>query len=554
MSKKRFTQIAALSLSIIFGLSGPIETAAAHPYADTGATHTAETESDAPAPETSPEPATTPLPDGTEAPEGQTPEPSETAPSAVPEEPMSHEAEPLESQTPESPAESEPQPTPTEPSDVQLFDVAPTNPSKGCTYADEDSNGTYAQTLCWIDFSTITTADGRDVELTTRYNDRGIGKNPRFVSRLEPEGSTDKHSTDGYDHVGLWPNRVYYGDVVNLKVNKQVSDDLVMTATLDIKGQDNARSRNIIAHKFPTFGTDGDGAGAFLGRNGFYSLPEDSSAKPALYQQQADKNTARTEITLRDIEMHRVNDNGEPEKVHDYSIVVADAEATGNGESIRWTTTGTKFAWLPNDPTRSGREGTFGNACSGGWSPAFGSRGTEASCVADSQQDENNNGTPMLHTAPDGDSPFEIVTNLKGGGLQGVAFGVIFSRAQVNVEVDDRILDAEGQPRTAEDFEASFSVAESSGSTQTGTSDTASTGTLEAPVDGDGSPVDFRTRVTGEYANSYTPAWTCTKNDITTGDDLQWPSSGTSDTPPPNDSSADFGWLKPGELIDCTVT
>ncbi len=438
----------------------------------------------------------------------------------------------------------------TQPSNGQNSIATPLQTRQGCEYA-TGSRGAYSDTLCWIDFSEVQTAELGPMPLTTRYRDLG-GWN--YESVLDRQGGTRVHTTGGNDWLtNQAMNREgRYGDIKDVGINVQLDDAHTLTAKLDIRKPGSAggsRSRYVEAIKFPTY------SGAFLGRNGFYDLPTTSSIAPAIYQMR-DKSfwvtgQAITEVTLKDIQLHRQNDDGTKTLVRDYSIVVTDAESTNQNESLNWTTTGTPFEWLPNIPGGTGKAQVMGNACTN-YSPALNSKSTTASCVGGPTTDRT--GTPMLHTAP-GDGEFTITTTMTGDGRQGIAFGIITARAQVNVDVEARVLDSNGQPRTVEDFAASMEILDDTTTTTTGTSNQNSTGPRTNTVSGSGNPVKFDTSVTGDHAESYSPSWTCTKTDVEGTEQILWPQSGDDSTkPPPAKNPGDFAWLMPGEFIDCTVT
>lgn len=445
--------------------------------------------------------------------------------------------------------ESDVEPSDPEPFDAEAFSVAPMQVGEGCTYSAEGAAGAYADTLCWLDFSSVQTQDGRSVELTTEYRDRGLFANPRRVSVLDPEGGPFTHTAGNTDRVGGLITGTHYGDRRNLRVEVELRGGYKLDALLDISGRNNpgtttlpARARHIESSSFPTW------EGAFLGNNGFYELPDDSNAEPALYQQTDGGGQATTQVRLHDISLTR---NGE--QVHDFSIVVADAESTDRNERIAWSTTGQGFEWLPNTPGAVTKQGTMGDACRQQISPSIGGKSTSASCIAGSNQPDGiRSGTPMLHTSPSQGRSFEVTQTMTGNGLQGVSFGLITAQAQVNVEVADRVLDSEGHPVIAEAFEASLHLEDRTETVNTGNQQYASTGQQPLSVGTGGSRVHFSTESAGDYAGSYTPGWVCTKTDAEGTEDIRWPESGSSPTPPPETST--FTLLNAGEFIDCTVT
>lgn len=472
----------------------------------------------------------------------QTPQPAETGLRGIPS--QDEDEDPTEGPT-------EPEPTVAEPFNAEIYRVPFAEADRNCTYAREGSHGAYSDTLCWIDFSSVTTADGRNVELTTEYRDRGLFSDPRHVSVLDPENGPFSHSTQDHDLAGPAFRRVRYGDVKNLRVQVELSGGYVLNALLDISGRSNPgsgtfrpRSRAINAYPFPTW------SGAFLGNNGFYELPSDTNALPALYQNPDidGGDQATTEIRLHDIKLTR---NGR--EVPGYSIVVADAESTDRNERISWSTTGEGFQWLPNIPGATTKSGTMGDACHGSFSPQLGGRSTTASCIAGPNQPSGlRTGTPMLHTAPVSGRSFEVTQTMTGNGLQGVSFGIITAQARVNVEVEDRVLDASGNSVTADDFQASVHLPSRTETANTGSQLRASTGLQTLAVSGSGTRLEFSTDSSGDTATSYTPQWVCTKTNVNGTERLRWPENGSSPTPPSQQDG--FSLLGAGEFIDCTVT
>ncbi|MCD7101127.1 DUF7927 domain-containing protein [Pseudoclavibacter sp. 13-3] len=330
----------------------------------------------------------------------------------------------------------------------------------------------------------------------------------------------------------------------------------VLTATLKLEGNGNVKSRG-----FPTYGD------AFLGNTGanpFTGATEPFytgvSGQPALYQTASG---GLSTVSLNDIKLF----NSQNQRVNDYAMVVADAESTDSGEHIDWTTTGAGFSWLPNRPPVSGttaeqKTKTMGNACSQSFTPALNGSSQSATCYADTSPKKN--GTAMLQTKPPtGNATFNLVQTMKGNGLQAVAFGVVVARAGATVEVKDRIVDASGAA-TASDF--GVSMTRSSGDVVGSTTASGSAtpmqnansvdSTLPVGSGSSGTQLQFASQITNEpnssIASSYTPSWTCTKTDPASTVVQQWPTSGSSSTPPASNES--FTKLQVGEYLHCTVT
>lgn len=426
---------------------------------------------------------------------------------------------------------------------------------EGCTYATEGS-GTYAQTLCWIDFSTVGIHNGEEIALSdsTRYRNRGLGNRPRYVSLWEPDGQGWGVHTTGNNDGSL--GSVEYGDVHNLDVRAELPGGYLLTAKLSISAQGSGlfntirdKSRHIRAKDFPTY------EGAFLG-NGFYEMPTpDVLPQPAIYQRtNGGLGDAVTEVKLSNIKLR----DRDGQEISDYSIVVADAESTDEDESITWETEGRGFQWLPNnqyDGNDSVR--TMGNACGAGFYPAIGEESTKAECHG-SDTAGGKTGTAMLHTQPEPGQQFDVTQVLTGTGLQGVAFGLITAQAQINVQAPDRVLGANGESRIDESFTGKLDFGDNRAPVEvnTGGDPDVSSGEYPVPVGADGHFLEFSSGESGEHSSSYTSEWVCTKTDISGSGKNRWPNTGTSSGPPLREVEEDreFATIRPGEFIDCTVT
>ncbi len=347
----------------------------------------------------------------------------------------------------------------------------------------------------------------------------------------------------------------YYGDITGYPFVVQLPNSTYrFEALLDITAPAGVPAKAIVAASYPTW------TGAFLGNNGFYT---GVTGYPALYQAVDAGGTGvsaanrTTTIRLREIKMFSGSS-----PVSGYSVVMADAESTDGNEQIRFSHSGgSGMQWLPNNPvafTSAGTDTQRRNAavgsqvCLGTSVTAWSSitiAGNSVTCIGTST---TKNGTAMVNVLPPASpsASWSVTQELQGGGRQGVAFGVLMARANLTVNVADRVIDSTGNPTTAE-FQASVSAAGSVPSVAT-TGPTALTGevTPSFPLPATGTQLNFA-GVPNAYDSSYTQSWQCTK----TGDDTPayWPATGqTSSTPPPTDDA----WfvLKPGYYIGCTVT
>lgn len=399
--------------------------------------------------------------------------------------------------------------------------AAPT--TSGCNYA-TTGTGTYADTLCWLDFSQASGAP-----LTTEYSRAGAPGNYTYTSLLGAAYGQTADSTSITTSNGR-----FYGAVTGYPITVTLAGGYTLTAKLTITGTgSDAAGRAVAAHTFPTW-TD-----AFLGNGGFYT---GVGGNPALYQA---SQGGRSTITLSDIALL----DGQT-RSNRFSVVVADAETTDSGESISWSRTGgTNFSWLPNTAGATDKTGTMGNACPQSFSPLIGQTSETATCAANSSSRKT--GTAMLQVSPAGaGQAFSVTANLVGSGLQGVAFGVIIARAQATVQVADRIVGADGSSLDATDFAVSMTDATdvSTGSTAT----SATNGGISLLVDSGGTPITYGSRAIGSLASSYTASWQCFKTNPNNASRIWWPSATTSSATPP--TPAQFATVTAGQFLHCTVT
>lgn len=399
----------------------------------------------------------------------------------------------------------------------------------GCFYANEGS-GAYAQSLCWFDFTGF----------TTQYQDRGVFQNPRWVSVLDPTNGPFNYTVVGSQSSS---GTTRYGRVQNYPIEISLGGGYTLTAKIDTNASNN-NALAITSHKFPTW------TGAFLGNtHGNIPFYTGVGGQPALYQA-LDAGGGTSNLTLKDIKL-----TGPSGVVQDYSIVVADAESTDAGEQITWSTTGAGFAWLPNNPAGPlNQTNVMGNACSQSYTPALNGTGTSASCLANTSPTKN--GTAMLATKPPANpnTSFSVTQNMKGNGKEGVAFGVIFARAETTVVVKDRVLTQNNLPST-ENFNASAKIASETEplfTAETGTAELNATKAQGLPVSAAGTQLAFNSAASGTHNASYMASWVCTKTVPQQTEPLRWPASGSSSAPPP--AGDPFTLIKVGEYIGCTVT
>lgn len=246
-------------------------------------------------------------------------------------------------------------------------------PPYSCGFA-TPGTGTYASTLCFIDFSA--------------WNPPQQGT---------PCGNGGLQIADGI-------------------TNTPFSISFCLTTTSTNGG-------SIVAASIPTY-TDPPTSEAFLGNNGFYTgIP----GNPALYQ-----NANNTDSTISITNIQVLGSGGVP--ATNWNLVTGDAESTDTGESISWTAgwsasttvapANQVFSLVPNSPTSA-----IGNACAAptagsGLNPGNGLSGIGTSSVeCQAKVSSDKTGTVMISTP----SPNSLTVYLVGGGLQGMFMGILLS-------------------------------------------------------------------------------------------------------------------------------
>lgn len=530
--------------------------------------------------------------DGVESatPEVEAPESEDTTPEPE------QEAIPTPSETPEEDAvESSAEP-------FEVRNVAPSavGDAVDCSYAGEDSGGQYKDTLCWFDFSYISQG-GASQPLTTEWV-RVSGPNTQSISRSQfldcPNrtgllGTRHRRSTlvyqsamgaeygtltfegcsrsfsagtaaqesveqaEGHRNANLSETSGrFYGTLTDYPVEVDLPDsEYTFTAELDVTADAGSSALSLAARPFPTW------PGAFLGNTlGGESFYTGVGGNPALYQRDGGGGT--TTVTLKNIQMY-LND----QPVSNYSVVMADAESTDNGEYIDFSHQNAQgLRWLPNDgsafedaTTLQARKNALvgSRTCNGTNTQVWNSLAISGNSVRCSGSNANGgdlqkNGTPMVRAlAPtNANAEWSVTQQMNGNGLQGVSFGVLTARTGVSVDVEDRVLDAQGEPITSE-FAATVQPEGLGGTTATtGSTELSAAANTSLPVPNEGASLSFES-LSHANSSSYVESWQCTK---TGGAEAEyWPAEDeTSETPP----AADNAWftLRPGIYIECGVT
>ncbi|WP_434317434.1 CshA/CshB family fibrillar adhesin-related protein [Leifsonia sp. P73] len=235
-----------------------------------------------------------------------------------------------------------------------------------------------------------------------------------------------------------------------------------------------ASGRALVPAAFPTY------ASAYLGRNngGYRGV----AGMPALYQAGATggySSVLMSGITVRDAD-------GNPVKA--FSIVMADAESTDQGETLRFTA---------DQPLR--QIAPLGTACDS----AFTGVGTN-SVTCSSAQNVIRSGTAMLAA----DAPLGATIDLNSDRRQGVAFGILLSKVVLSKTVASRVSpsDSFGLSVTAP---GGIQLA----SANTGTATTATTGEVETIGAATTSPFTLAETATGTTPiGAYAQSWSCARN------------------------------------------
>jgi len=262
--------------------------------------------------------------------------------------------------------------------------------ASGCNFA-TPGTGTYAGTLCFVDFTPLNPAQAASTTPTSSCPEGG-----QAISAVI-SGTPDTMSFCLLVVPVVQPTPI-------------VNNTAGSCATAASYGP-------VCAGAIPTYFAPPTSE-AFLGNNGFYM---GISGRPALYQ------TTQGETTTLDITNIKVLDsNGNA--ATGWSLVTGDAESTDQGESLTWSTcssipTGSStcsssidLSVLANTPTSS-----IGNDCgtTGGGTSLTGVGTNTVVCAATVSSDKT--GAVML-SAP---TPTTLTVSLVGTGLQAIFIGLL---------------------------------------------------------------------------------------------------------------------------------
>src|SRR5262249_59367566 len=127
---------------------------------------------------------------------------------------------------------------------------------------------------------------------------------------------------------------------------------------------------------------------------------------------------------------------------------------------------------------------------------------------------------------------------LFGGGLQGVAFGVLISKLQLTKVVSGRI-------NASDAFDIAIRTANevTLTSDSTGTGNRATTGEITALASDLGTSFTFAESMTSGLRSNYTRSWSCTRN-----------GAPHASLPSGDAGSEASAVLKIGDFVDCTIT
>nr|WP_300151336.1 SpaA isopeptide-forming pilin-related protein [Propionicimonas sp.] len=292
-------------------------------------------------------------------------------------------------------------------------------------------------------------------------------------------------------------------------VRQSLPGGYTLTATLRASGT------AVRASELPTW------SGAFLGNTasgvgGYYGI----SGMPALYQTGGGTST----LTLSNITL--TNSSGG--SVTGFALVGADAESSDSNESITWTSDKTLVSI-----------GALGNSCGGSTNANPGSlvwsNGNRTARCNGRQDGATKTGAAILYSQ----DPATFVQEMVGGGLQGVAFGVMVSGIQLKKAVVNPVASADA---------FRISVTTSGGSllgsatANAGSNWAADTGQLYWIASGSNQTFTMaETAVSPTDAANYDATWACTRN-------------GAAYTPTGASSTSKTATLAFGDFIVCTIT
>lgn len=291
----------------------------------------------------------------------------------------------------------------------------------------------------------------------------------------DPESGEYAQSICWFDLGGYVPAQA--ASATGQPMRQELPNGYVLSYTITTTGSGGAGSTNVIAEDLPTWG------GAFLGNTstGLNNTYTGIDGYPALYQQTDGRTTVLnlTDIVLRD-------QSGQI--VTGFALVGADAESTDSGESIRW---------VSDQPFTS--IGALGNSCGGAlqWASTTDVRCNGVGGVG------AKSGTAILYAQ----DPTQFSQTLVGGGLQGVAFGVMVSGVQLTKQVVNPVFanDAFAITATYGGNTLSTVTTDDSGFADTGQLHLIASG-------GDQTVVLSEAPTAGTDAANYATTWSCTRN------------------------------------------
>jgi len=253
-------------------------------------------------------------------------------------------------------------------------------------------------------------------------------------------------------------------------------------------------------------------SGSAVGNSAFLNIP----GRPVLYSSQAGTST----IAITNITVTPPAGGG----VTVYSFVVADAESSNGGESIRMTTNGGNWQLLDSVPPISGTTMPPISGVGSGTVNITGASGTVGAYILGS------------------DSPTAVTVQTQAGGLQGVMFAIRFATIRLQAQIlGTRV-------NSADQFNFQIAATATSATISSGTTTGTGTGPFTtAPLSmAAGIPVTLRLAMASGSANAitaYAANLTCVNTAGTTRAGL-----------PSNLSTTDtsIGQLEFGEFLVCT--
>lgn len=255
--------------------------------------------------------------------------------------------------------------------------------------------------------------------------------------------------------------------------------------------------------------------GAAVGNTAFLGIP----GAPILYTQAGGTNV----VTMSGITI--IAAPGAPATTA-YSVVVADAESTNNGESLSYTTNGSAWTILDQvDPISGSTYPTY----TGSGTTTFTENGVAGTV-----------GAYIVGT----NKPTTVSATLVGGGLQGIMFAVRFASMRLTKVISGARVDP------ADQFK--FDIAATSSGTVIGTASTTGTGNgpfkVAAASMASGLPITLQESMAAGSVSTlsdYRSTLNCINDAV------------SSTTPLPNNvvtTSYNFGALQFGDAVQCTFT